>query len=259
MLIAGVIELRKIGMRHFLQSLTAMALLGLGFTQGGALGLAGTNDLGEFVVDAEKMTLYAFTSDRGGVSFCYRRCMQEWQPLIVDSDPSAGKGLDPSLVGTHERSDGSLQATYGGHPLYRYHQDEVPNDALGHALEAFGGQWFVVTPEGEPAMPEKAETAEEGDEAFDELMAAGEAIVNSRCTVCHSGGVGPAFEGNSRLGDREYVVFTILNGKGGGAMPAWRDILNDEEIAGAATFIRNVGANEFGPVSPEEVSSVRGH
>jgi predicted lipoprotein with Yx(FWY)xxD motif len=45
----------------------------------------------------------------------------------------------------YPRSDGSTQATYGGHPLYTYVADTGPGQANGNNLNLNGGLWHEVT------------------------------------------------------------------------------------------------------------------
>src|SRR5690606_35615910 len=42
-----------------------------------------------------------------------------------------------------------------------------------------------------------------------------------------------------------------------GAMPAWKDLLKDEEIAAVATYLRQLDGNAASPVSVEDVSRLR--
>ena len=53
-------------------------------------------------------------------------------------------GVDPSLVGTIRRPDGSMQLTYGGHPLYTYNLDVTPGMVTGQAIDQDGGLWYVI-------------------------------------------------------------------------------------------------------------------
>ena len=46
--------------------------------------------------------------------------------------------VDPKLLGTTERDDGTTQATYDGRPLY-YYVDDPPGEALCHNVFEFGG------------------------------------------------------------------------------------------------------------------------
>jgi predicted lipoprotein with Yx(FWY)xxD motif len=46
------------------------------------------------------------------------------------------------------RSDGSVQATYDGHPLYTYVGDGAHGQANGNGLNLNGGLWHEVTASG---------------------------------------------------------------------------------------------------------------
>jgi predicted lipoprotein with Yx(FWY)xxD motif len=105
------------------------------------------SDLGDIVVDAEGRTLYVFLADEGSDSTCYEDCEAAWPPLTVDGEPVAGEGIDASLLGTSERTDGSAQVTLDGHPLYHFAQDATPDDVNGQGV---GDVWYVVSPEGAP-------------------------------------------------------------------------------------------------------------
>jgi predicted lipoprotein with Yx(FWY)xxD motif len=56
-----------------------------------------------------------------------------------------------SKLGTTKRSDGTLQVTYAGHPLYTYTADTKPGDAKGNDFSSFGAQWYALQPSGEEA------------------------------------------------------------------------------------------------------------
>jgi predicted lipoprotein with Yx(FWY)xxD motif len=104
------------------------------------------SDLGEIVVDAEGRTLYVFLADESSESTCYDECEETWPPLTVDGEPVAGDGVDGSLLGTSDRTDGSTQVTLDGHPLYYFGADETPDDIKGQGV---GDVWYVVAPSGE--------------------------------------------------------------------------------------------------------------
>ncbi|GAA4287040.1 hypothetical protein [Georgenia daeguensis] len=108
------------------------------------LGLADT-DLGEIVVDGEGMTLYMFTKDSPGTSACEGDCLVAWPPL--EGEPTAGEGLDEALLGSIERSDGTVQATYNDWPLYYWQNDAAPGDTTGQNVNEV---WFVLGADGEP-------------------------------------------------------------------------------------------------------------
>ena len=109
--------------------------------------------LGDFLVDAEGMTLYLFTKDAENVSNCYDDCAAAWPPLLTGSEATVGEGLDASLLGTTERTDGTTQVTYGTWPLYYWVKDEAPGDTTGQDV---GEVWYVVSPAGE-AVHERGE------------------------------------------------------------------------------------------------------
>lgn len=114
---------------------------------GGTTVSLGENDtLGSFLVDDKGMTLYLFTKDTPNTTVCYDKCATAWPPLLTTGDPVAGEGVDASLLGTTERTDGTIQVTYNGWPLYYYEKDKAPGDVTGQDV---GGVWFVVSAAGE--------------------------------------------------------------------------------------------------------------
>ena len=122
------------------------AVPGLGTS--GTVDLAST-DLGTIVVDAKGMTLYLFQADSGTTSACNDVCAKEWPPLQSDGQPTAGDGIDRSLLGTTQRTDGSAQVTFNGHPVYTFAADSKPGDTSGEGVNAFGGLWYVLSANGD--------------------------------------------------------------------------------------------------------------
>ena len=107
----------------------------------------GKNDkLGSFLVDDKGMTLYLFTKDTPNTSNCYDKCATAWPPLLTTGQPAAGEGVEASLLGTTQRTDGTIQVTYNGWPLYYYQKDKAPGDVTGQDV---GDVWFVVSATGE--------------------------------------------------------------------------------------------------------------
>lgn len=105
---------------------------------------------GPILATGQGYALYDFAPDTPTQSACITPiCVRVWPPLIVQSRPSVGKGLDPSLVGTIRRPGGALQATYGGHPLYTWKGDSKPGMITGQALLNAGGYWYVISPSGQ--------------------------------------------------------------------------------------------------------------
>ena len=113
--------------------------------------VADESDFGRVLFDANGQVVYAFENDRRNQSNCTcADCVQAWPPVLTESEPSAGSGIDAGLLGTLRRDDGSLQVTYNGRPLYFY-EHEGPGEIRCHNVDLHGGLWWVVTPQGEPA------------------------------------------------------------------------------------------------------------
>jgi predicted lipoprotein with Yx(FWY)xxD motif len=108
----------------------------------------GPSKLGRILVDAHGKTLYMWGHDKGAKSTCYGDCAEYWPPLITRSRPSARGGAQAGLLGTSRRSDGRLQVTYAGRPLYYFVQDAKPGQTKGEGLTGFGGRWDPLSATG---------------------------------------------------------------------------------------------------------------
>ncbi len=93
------------------------------------------------LVNGKGLTLYWFAPDTPAKSVCNGSCAAYWPPVKGPVTLSAGVG---GRVGTIKRTDGSLQATYNGHPLYTYVGDSGPGKATGNGLNLNGGLWYEV-------------------------------------------------------------------------------------------------------------------
>jgi len=100
------------------------------------------------LTNAKGFTVYSFAPDTPTASQCNGGCAHLWPP--VTGPAIAGPGVTGTL-GTIHRSDGSIQATYSGHPLYTYLGDTAPGQAKGNGLNAAGGIWHEVTAAPQPA------------------------------------------------------------------------------------------------------------
>ena len=100
------------------------------------------------LTNAKGFTLYWFVPDTSTTSKCNGSCATYWPPL--KGPATAGAGVSGKL-GTIKRSDGSVQATYNGHPLYTYVADAAPGQAKGNGLNLSGGLWHDVTVSGAAA------------------------------------------------------------------------------------------------------------
>jgi predicted lipoprotein with Yx(FWY)xxD motif len=93
------------------------------------------------LTDAKGLTLYWFAPDSPNKSVCYGSCAAYWPP--VAGNASAGPGVT-GTVATIQRTDGTTQATYDGHPLYTYVGDSAPGQDGGNNLNLNGGLWHIV-------------------------------------------------------------------------------------------------------------------
>ena len=97
------------------------------------------------LTDAEGYTLYWFGPDNPTMSACEATCTRAWPPVTAPA--VAGAGVSGTL-GAIARPDGSLQATYDGHPLYTASADMSPGQAKGNGVWSDGGLWHEVVVSG---------------------------------------------------------------------------------------------------------------
>jgi hypothetical protein len=73
--------------------------------------------------------------------------------IILRRSAAAGPGV-AGRIGTITRPDGTIQATWDGHPLYTAGLDTVLGQAKGNDLDASGGIWHeVLLPGSAPSPP----------------------------------------------------------------------------------------------------------
>ena len=108
--------------------------------------VATADPFGQFLTDDKGMTLYMYTKDTKDTSNCYDKCAAAWPPLYTEGAPAGGEGIDASLLGTTTRTDGKMQVTYNGWPLYHWAKDQKPGDTTGQGV---GGVWYLISPKGE--------------------------------------------------------------------------------------------------------------
>jgi predicted lipoprotein with Yx(FWY)xxD motif len=108
----------------------------------------GSSSLGKILVDAHGKTLYVWAHDKGSKSTCNGDCATYWPPYVTSGKPKALAGANARLLGTSRRSDGRLQVTYAGHPLYYFVRDAKAGQIKGEGLTGFGGRWDPVSPSG---------------------------------------------------------------------------------------------------------------
>jgi predicted lipoprotein with Yx(FWY)xxD motif len=121
-------------------------------TSGGQSGVATvaatSTNLGMILVDGSGRTLYLFEKDQPNQSACAGACVAAWPVDQSSGAPKAGSGVKASLLGTIKRGDGTTQVTYNQHPLYYYAGDSQAGQHNGQDINAFGAEWYVLTPAG---------------------------------------------------------------------------------------------------------------
>jgi len=100
---------------------------------------------------------------------------------------------------------------------------------------------------------------------FDVLMQEGKNVYDKRCAGCHgASGEGilhamPAIVNNPVVkGDIRNHIITVVNGRPGTAMTAFKDQLNDRDLAAVITYQRNAFDNNTGDIiQPSDIAEVR--
>jgi predicted lipoprotein with Yx(FWY)xxD motif len=113
------------------------------------------------LTNSKGFTLYSFAPDTPTTSKCNGTCAQNWPPV---TGPVTAAGITGTF-GTIKRSDGSIQATFDGHPLYTFAGDTAPGQAKGNGLNAAGGLWHEITTSG-TAAPAPAGSSSSGSGGY---------------------------------------------------------------------------------------------
>jgi predicted lipoprotein with Yx(FWY)xxD motif len=119
---------------------------------------AASNSLGTILVDSQGMTLYHLSGEQNGKFICTSTaCLDVWHPLIAPSSgtPSGEVGS----LGTVKRSEGTVQVTYQGTPLYTFTGDQQPGETKGQGIKDVG-TWSVVTASSSSTPPSTSSSSE---------------------------------------------------------------------------------------------------
>jgi predicted lipoprotein with Yx(FWY)xxD motif len=93
-------------------------------------------------------SLYSLSSDTATSSTCNGACAVTWPPLLTSGTPGLSNGLKASDFGTLKRSDGTLQVTYRGKPLYLYSGESAAPNANGLGFHVLGNGNGLKSPGG---------------------------------------------------------------------------------------------------------------
>ena len=98
----------------------------------------------------------------------------------------------------------------------------------------------------------------------EELLKRGAEVYTTNCAACHQPtglgipGAFPALAGSPvATGPVEGHMDRVMNGKAGTAMAAYKNLLNDADIAAVITYERNAWGNDAGIVQPAAVKAAR--
>jgi predicted lipoprotein with Yx(FWY)xxD motif len=102
----------------------------------------------QIVVNSQGRTLYTLSGETATRLKCKTsECFKFWPPVTVPSRTTKlrlGPGVHGKLAIMH-RSNGMLQVTLRGMPLYRFSKDSAKGQANGQGIESFGGTWSAAT------------------------------------------------------------------------------------------------------------------
>jgi len=118
---------------------------------GATVTVASSAEYGSYLADSSGRALYLFTADKPGESACSGACAEAWPPYsAAQGAPTAGAAdVQAAKFGTLSRPDGTVQVVYNQHPLYYFQKDTGPGQTMGQDVHGFGGEWYLVTPQGE--------------------------------------------------------------------------------------------------------------
>ncbi|HEY7122211.1 MAG TPA: hypothetical protein VH329_06595 [Solirubrobacterales bacterium] len=123
------------------------------------------------LVDSSGKVLYTNDMDTSSKIACTGQCLTEWVPLAApgSGQPTSSDSAVQSKLGTTKRSDGSMQVTLGGLPLYTFVEDG-PGQATGNGFQdSFGGTnfvWTAATASGQAAPPATTTTGSSSGGAY---------------------------------------------------------------------------------------------
>jgi predicted lipoprotein with Yx(FWY)xxD motif len=101
--------------------------------------------LGRILAGPARYTLYVFCVN-GSDTNCPGHGSSTWPRLVAHGRVVAASGsqLNQSKLSTRKASNGQIQVTYYGHPLYLYSGDKQPGQANGEGKFQGNGAWFAI-------------------------------------------------------------------------------------------------------------------
>jgi predicted lipoprotein with Yx(FWY)xxD motif len=96
------------------------------------------------LVNQAGCAIYMNNQDTASSSACDATCLQVFN--VVPGPAKPGTGADQAKLNTFNRTDGTVQATYGGHQLYTFAGD-APGQANAQGVQQ---TWFLLDANGNP-------------------------------------------------------------------------------------------------------------
>lgn len=93
-----------------------------------------------YLTDGKGMALYLFTKDMADLSACQGECIKAW-PLFYSDQLLIDDSLKGDDFGSFKRTEGAMQLTYKGWPLYYWVKDAKAGDTTG---EGVGKVWYLI-------------------------------------------------------------------------------------------------------------------
>jgi predicted lipoprotein with Yx(FWY)xxD motif len=99
----------------------------------------------EWTMGGDPLAVYIFKKDipGSGSSACDASCAKTWPPLLLADGAKVRSSGVAGKLAQLTRSDGTLQVTYNGSPLYFYVGDHGARDTNGQSVSA---SWTAATP-----------------------------------------------------------------------------------------------------------------
>jgi predicted lipoprotein with Yx(FWY)xxD motif len=113
----------------------------------GVIIATGDSEFGTMLFNDKRQAIYIWELEESTKAECYEGCAEAWPPVLTNGAPRAAGSVSNQLLGTTQRTDGSTQVTYNGHPLYYYAHEEA-GEVKCHNVSTHGGLWWVIQPSG---------------------------------------------------------------------------------------------------------------
>jgi predicted lipoprotein with Yx(FWY)xxD motif len=113
------------------------------------------------VLTSGGFTLYRYSKDtpKPSKSNCVGKCATTWPPVVEDG-PIGTNVMDPKMMGSLRRPDGTEQLTINGWPIYRYAKDTAPGAITGQGVD---GVWTAIGFDGNPVQNVDVDGADDTD------------------------------------------------------------------------------------------------